>query len=196
MGKNGGNEILKQYFIDFDKDSVEELLNTKPVPNRWQGFCFGCSKRNEIGLHLDFWWNDGKAYSKVKLGREYCGFEGVVHGGIVATLLDEISSWALGFDRTKMSFTLNAKIDYLKIVPVNQELYLVGDVLEKNGDISKVRSVVLNHEGNALAGCISTWKTPDLDLMSKLTKVPRDVLEPMVAKLVQPLKEYKQSLQS
>ena len=130
--------------------------------------CFGCSKHNEIGLKLDFWKDENKCYSKVTIPREFCGFEGIVHGGIVATLLDEISAWTLGVNKAKMGFTLKATIEYLKVVPIDTELILVGNIVDEKGEILTIESEVLLND-TTLARCTSIWKIPTLDLMAKLT---------------------------
>gem|GEM_PF-4431615 len=49
------------------------------MPNLWPGNCFACSPRNRYGLKLIFFRTE----------------QGIAHGGIVATLLDEVAAWAL-----------------------------------------------------------------------------------------------------
>ena len=54
--------------------------------------CFVCGVNNPIGLHLDFWMDGEQVWTDFTPGREHQGYPGVMHGGLVATLLDE--SWA------------------------------------------------------------------------------------------------------
>ncbi len=52
--------------------------------------CFGCGKENEGGLQLDFEIrDDGKLETRFTPRPEHGGWEGVFHGGLMATLLDE-----------------------------------------------------------------------------------------------------------
>jgi acyl-coenzyme A thioesterase PaaI-like protein len=56
--------------------------------------CFGCGNRNPIGLHLQFA-PDGDGVSAALVpAPEHQGFQSVVHGGIIATVLDEAMAWA------------------------------------------------------------------------------------------------------
>ena len=56
------------------------------------GMCFACGDKNPIGLKLKFDFNDMKKTLSCKftLGKNYQGFTDIVHGGILATILDEV----------------------------------------------------------------------------------------------------------
>ncbi len=172
-------------------ENLDDIFSRPPVPNGWNGQCFGCSKHNEHGLQLDFYIKNNKCYSKITVPSYYCGFEGIVHGGITALLLDEIAAWTLGVNKVKMGFTLKSTNEYLHPVPTEKELILMGKILKEKDDIITIYSEVKNREGEVYAKCSSIWKIPDLQLMSKLTGVELSKLKGMVGNLVQPLKEYK-----
>lgn len=53
------------------------------------GMCFACGPRNPIGLKLEFELTDGKYTARFIPRPEHQGYEGVTHGGIISTLLDE-----------------------------------------------------------------------------------------------------------
>lgn len=53
--------------------------------------CFGCGPENEGGMHLDATdLDDGSAEIRTAIPAMYCGYEGTVHGGIQAVLMDEV----------------------------------------------------------------------------------------------------------
>lgn len=56
--------------------------------------CFGCGAQNPIGLHLEFASIADGVVAKFTPGPEHQGFESVVHGGIISTILDEAMAWA------------------------------------------------------------------------------------------------------
>lgn len=61
--------------------------------------CFACGKLNPIGLKLEFEERDGEYVAYFTPGREHQGFAGIVHGGIISTVLDEVMAryaWVLG----------------------------------------------------------------------------------------------------
>lgn len=56
--------------------------------------CFVCGKDNPKGLKADFNSSEGKAYCEISIGKDYEGYENIIHGGIIATLLDEACVYA------------------------------------------------------------------------------------------------------
>jgi acyl-coenzyme A thioesterase PaaI-like protein len=57
--------------------------------------CFACGELNERGLRLRLHLSDRRCWTELTLGPEFEGWEGVAHGGILATVLDEVMAWAL-----------------------------------------------------------------------------------------------------
>ena len=61
-----------------------------------QGYnCFGCCKDNPIGAHMDFYEDGDDIVSFWKPDGNYQGWVNVLHGGIQATLMDEIAGWVV-----------------------------------------------------------------------------------------------------
>jgi acyl-coenzyme A thioesterase PaaI-like protein len=56
--------------------------------------CFGCGEQNPIGLRLRFAVDDDGVHADFTPASEHQGFQGIVHGGIIATVLDEAMAWA------------------------------------------------------------------------------------------------------
>jgi hypothetical protein len=72
-----------------------DLLNQREIPNYWQGHCFGCSQTNTHGLQLRFWLSGEGCFTRCTIPERLCGWDGLVHGGIVAALLDEVAAWTI-----------------------------------------------------------------------------------------------------
>jgi len=71
-------------------DTIVESLR-----NQTERFCFACGPDNPIGLHLDGFALDGDSVTAVfHSRREHQGTSGHLHGGIAATVIDEIMVWA------------------------------------------------------------------------------------------------------
>jgi acyl-coenzyme A thioesterase PaaI-like protein len=68
----------------------------KPFAHAPQNRCFGCGPANPTGLHLEFLIApDGAVVSFPAVGENFEGHPGYLHGGIIATLLDEAMSRAV-----------------------------------------------------------------------------------------------------
>lgn len=93
--------------------------------------CLVCGRDNPVGLQTRPV-VDGKANRatlKVLIPKNFQGWRGIVHGGILATLLDEVSVYACMAENTQF-VTAGINIRYLKPVPVNTEVLVVGEVQE------------------------------------------------------------------
>ncbi|TYB31718.1 MAG: PaaI family thioesterase [Candidatus Mcinerneyibacterium aminivorans] len=92
--------------------------------------CFVCGKNNSDGMKVEFVLEDKKAYSELILDRRFEGWKGIVHGGILATLLDEVMAKACiaaGYE----AVTTNIETKFKKQVEVNEQIYLEGKVVKK-----------------------------------------------------------------
>jgi uncharacterized protein (TIGR00369 family) len=87
-----------------------------------EGYCFGCGRNNPIGLKLRFTRDGDEVRSEFTPDRTYQGWPGLLHGGILGTLLDEAMSnaaYATG------STCLTASITIRLRQPVKVEVPLV-----------------------------------------------------------------------
>jgi len=55
-----------------------------------ENYCFCCGDANPIGLHLKFRWEDREYVTEFTPAKVHEGFKGMVHGGLIATVLDEV----------------------------------------------------------------------------------------------------------
>ena len=96
--------------------------------------CFGCGTANPIGLRLDdFRLDDGDLLASFSPRREYRGFEGILHGGIVAALLDETLAWTAMMLEETYVVTASLEIKFRKPAPVDSPYRLRGSVVERRG---------------------------------------------------------------
>jgi len=103
--------------------------------------CFICGVENPVGLHLHFYETEpGVIESEYIAPEHFEGYPGVLHGGIVAAILDEISGRAyMGTDpkNPRFMFTGKLEVKYRKNVPIGKPLKLVGRVMEDKGRAAK-----------------------------------------------------------
>lgn len=92
--------------------------------------CFLCGRQNDISLKMT-WYNDpekGQVRSTVVVPDHFCGYPGVVHGGIVAALLDETAGRAILLDGHDDLLFVTGKLEvtYRRPTPTGQPLTVVG----------------------------------------------------------------------
>lgn len=95
--------------------------------------CFGCSPLNTSGLRMTFYTNETAVYSKLVVPDHLCGWNNLVHGGVLTTIMDEIMSWAIIYLLKQIPMTKSISVDFLKPVYVGNPLKAEGTVLDKKG---------------------------------------------------------------
>ena len=158
-----------------------------------QGFydCFGCSPNNERGLKLKIWYSDEGCFAYYKIPENLCGFTGVAHGGIIASLLDEIAAWTIITQLFRVGVTLELTIRYLKLVPTNEEITIKGRILEENGkNISVKTSIYSTNEGTLLAEANSKWLLPKYSTIARTLEINESQFEKTMIEFITPLKNY------
>lgn len=117
--------------------------------------CFVCGVENPIGLKLRFdSAGPGEVSAEILLPPIYQGYPGVVHGGIVAAMLDEAAGRAhMGGDGDPPRFMFTAKLDvrYRKNVPTEKPLRLVGKALLTRERTATASSAIYDQDGTLLA---------------------------------------------
>jgi acyl-coenzyme A thioesterase PaaI-like protein len=91
--------------------------------------CFVCGLSNPYGLHLRFYTlAPGEVIAEYTVPEKYQGYPGVVHGGIVAAMLDEVCgrTYLHDVENPRFMFTARLSVRYRHNVPVGQPLRLVG----------------------------------------------------------------------
>jgi acyl-coenzyme A thioesterase PaaI-like protein len=103
------------------------------VRTRYEG-CFGCGRANAIGLQLDRFESDGEVVSASFVPRaEYRGFDGILHGGIVAAALDEVLGWTAILLEGSTALTAKLELRYRRPAPADARYRLEGRVVERRG---------------------------------------------------------------
>lgn len=109
------------------------------IPKLKGHHCFACGTENPIGLNLQFYRLGDAVYSEITLDRQYEGWEGVVHGGIVSTLLDEVMSWAIMYAKKVFLVTRKMDIKYIRPVLVGTPLRVAGRLMD-DSEPPKIRA--------------------------------------------------------
>jgi uncharacterized protein (TIGR00369 family) len=113
--------------------------------------CFGCGPANQTGLRLDFLLaDDGSVVGFPVVANAFEGHPGYLHGGIIATLLDEAMSKAVRA-RGRSSMTRKMEVEYLRPVPGEIQLRLEGRVVRNESRKHWAEARILDEKGHVLA---------------------------------------------
>ena len=130
--------------------------NLKEIVSR-DAHCFGCSQKNPYGLKMQFYADDAALYSWLSVPTHLCGWDGIVHGGVLSTILDEIMSWSAIYKLHRVVMTKTMTIDFFKPVYIADGLRVEGRVIEQISDREVIVEGKIYKEDNVL--CAQTHGT-------------------------------------
>ncbi|MBE3037947.1 MAG: PaaI family thioesterase [Chloroflexi bacterium] len=115
--------------------------------------CFVCGLENPVGLHLNFYEaGPGEVTVNFTPSEHYQGYPGLLHGGIVASVLDEAAGRAhMGIFPPRFMFTAKLEVKYRKNIPIGKPLKIIGKAGKGRGRMAEGWSGIYNQEGELLA---------------------------------------------
>ncbi|MBN2002752.1 MAG: PaaI family thioesterase [Anaerolineae bacterium] len=125
----------------------------KPQPT--SRMCFICGRENPVGLHLQFYEDveNQRLITPITLSDQYQSYPGIAHGGILATILDEVSGRSLNIGRDDEQFWVTAKLEmrYRRPTPTETPLTAVGWVVKRRETAAEVAGEIRLPDGTVTA---------------------------------------------
>ncbi len=123
--------------------------------------CFACGTLNTHGLQLKLHLDDGRSWSELRLDRRFEGWEGVTHGGILCTMLDEVMAWAL-VANDDWGVTARMQVDFRKPVMIETPIRVEGWITRSRRRIVETAGRIVDVEtGTELATAVGTYVAAD-----------------------------------
>jgi acyl-coenzyme A thioesterase PaaI-like protein len=134
-------------------------------------FCFVCGRENPVGLKVH-WENHpeaGEIRGSVVVPEHFNGYPGVVHGGIVAALLDETAGRTVLLEGGPEALMVTAKLDvvYRRPTPTGTPLTLVGRFLSRSGNRAEAEGELRLPDGTVAARCSILLARPPEEITSR-----------------------------
>ena len=152
-------------------------LDKHEILNYWTGNCFGCSRTNTHGLQLRFWRTDQGCFTRCTIPDYMCGFDGLVHGGIIATLLDEVGAWTIISSLGRFGITREISIRYLKPVLINTEIIAEGRIISQDEKNAVLHTTIHSIDRALLAEGESKWVFARLSTIANISGFDEPTLQ-------------------
>ncbi|MBT3175110.1 MAG: PaaI family thioesterase [Lentimicrobiaceae bacterium] len=113
---------------------MKKILNPYP---KYPGYnCYACSPNNEYGLRMEFFEDGDDIICEWKPINYMQGYHNMLHGGIQATLIDEIASWYVQIKFKTAGVTSSMNVKYIKPVSMlNDKITLKASLKKKRRNL-------------------------------------------------------------
>jgi uncharacterized protein (TIGR00369 family) len=123
--------------------------------------CFACGVLNQHGMGLVLHVEQGRAWTELVLEDRFEGWSGIAHGGILATILDEVMAWAL-VGEGNWGLTARMAIDFRRPVPVGVAIRAEGQVTRTRRRLVETSGRIVDRAGGEeLATATATYLAAD-----------------------------------
>jgi uncharacterized protein (TIGR00369 family) len=144
--------------------------------------CFVCGESNPLGLNIRFE-TDGKiVQTRFRPRPEHIGFKQTVHGGIIATILDEIMVWACAVQTRRFAYCAELNIRYQAPARPDEELIAVAELVSNRRDkIFEAKAELRTLSGEVLATATGKYlpikETTAVGMLDDFVGDPGDILK-------------------
>ena len=129
--------------------------------------CFVCGDKNPIGLAVKFYEKEGGAAAEFVPQEVLEGYKGLLHGGILSSLLDEVMIKAV-LVKNVYCVTAELTVRYKKPVAIADRLLLFGCIEKENGRVYTTKGWAKNQKGEVAAEAKGKYFIPKPKEIEKL----------------------------
>ncbi len=113
--------------------------------------CFACGKDNPISLGLEFsLYENNKVEAEFIPAPEHQGYDNIMHGGLISTLLDEAMAKVLYLQGIR-AVTAEIKVRFKGAVFIGERLNIYGELIKRHKKLLFTRAFLYNDKGEKLA---------------------------------------------
>ena len=154
-------------------DDAPERIALDPLTFGSEQQCFGCGPNNPHGLKLHFAREGDSVVTTFTPRSGLDGPPGMLHGGLQATLCDEVAGWALVGLLGRMGFTTSMSVRYMRPVRLDEPVDVRARIASQSGDIVTLR-VTLGQGGRT--GCTArvSYALPSVEAAEHTLQQPLD----------------------
>ena len=131
----------------------------KPIPNWEDQGCFACGATNPHGLQMKFYSDGRRVFAFPEVPERMVGWDRIVHGGIISTILDEIMGWAAIHLYKQLGVTETMTVDFKKPIFVGERLTAVASAVEApSGRSARMQGQIYNPQERLCAHATGQFK--------------------------------------
>ncbi|MCS7280722.1 MAG: PaaI family thioesterase [Desulfobacterota bacterium] len=113
-------------------------------------YCFICGKSNPKGLKAEFKYENGHAEATITIDKEYQGYKGIVHGGIISAIIDEACAYATLSLGVK-AYTARMEVRFKRPVRTGEKLLVTSYAKIVRSRLIEAQAVIRDENSNVIA---------------------------------------------
>lgn len=133
--------------------------------------CFGCSPTHPVGLHLRFERAGDEVITRYTPPERFQGPPGILHGGLVTTLADELAAWTIVALKGRMGFTASLDARLKRPIRIGREVVGVGTIVQDGRRVVRVGVTLSQDDQVAFEGGF-TFAVLDVAAAERLLEMP------------------------
>ena len=122
-------------------------------------YCFVCGEKNPFGLQLEPRGSNGKGYIEWTPEKRHQGYSGVVHGGLISTILDEAMAYA-AMSVVGFCATAGISVKFRRPVKTGVPVRVEAEVNQKRGRMVKLEAQVYQYGEEKASGSATFISVP------------------------------------
>lgn len=139
-------------------------LTIEVAPHR----CFACGSLNEHGIHLDLHVDGDRCWTELALPDRFQGWDGIAHGGIICTVLDEVMAWSLAAT-DNWGLTARMSVGFKRPVRLGVAIRAEGWITASRRRIVETAARIVDAaSGEILATATAVYVAADADRKAEL----------------------------
>jgi len=152
----------------------------RPFPSYPRCPVCGDPRRNPLALGVRWWWDESRreVTGEFVPGPDHTGYRDLLHGGILASLLDECLAWACAAERATYFVTGELRLRYLAAAPLGRALRITGRAATARGPYVRAEGEARLDDGAVVASAVGSFaampREHALELRKELELGPDD----------------------
>ncbi len=151
---------------------TEKIISIEDYPNKQpnSAYCFVCGRENPRGLYMSFHDNgQDEVLSEYSVNDIYQGYPGIVHGGIVTSMLDEVvARVSMIKDPHHFMMSVTLQVKFRHSVPTETPLQILGKIVRLRGRLGKAVGQIILPDGTVAAESEMTLADVPAELMTSV----------------------------
>jgi uncharacterized protein (TIGR00369 family) len=121
--------------------------------------CLVCGRDNPHGLRLDLHVNpdSGAVHTAFTPGPQHIGFEGIIHGGVLATVLDEAMVWSATWAARRFCVCAEMTVRYLHSAVIGQPLTIEARITSDRPRLITAEGSIFDATGRLIASATGKY---------------------------------------